>query len=107
MGAAAYNRGSRALAEQILREAGRWRDPPTPKPRPPTWGDKTRARALERARRILRSSRRYGLPVDLERLAGAVALGDRMSEAVATEAARLALDEEAAAAQVAPQHDKP
>lgn len=67
MGAAAYNRGSRAIRRQADEAIGI--APPSehkPTPRPETWGDKTKARALERARRILCGCRRYGRETSLE-----------------------------------------
>jgi hypothetical protein len=53
-----------------------------------------KARALERARRILRGCRRYGRETSEEILAGAVAMVTRVSLQTATEAARAALAEE-------------
>lgn len=96
MGAAAYNRGSRLIARQADEALGiRPAAEHKPTPRPDTWGDKAKARALERARRILRGGRRYGRETSEEILAGAVAMVARVSLQTATEAARAALAEEA------------
>jgi hypothetical protein len=66
MGIAAYNRGSACIARGIQMDHGTYREPPRPVPRPATWGDKTKARALDRA---------------------------RVSMATATEAAKIAIEE--------------
>lgn len=87
MGAAAYNRGTRSLTESILREHGRWRDPPAPKKRSADWGEKTRARAEARARSILSGVRRYGLAFSVEIIAGAVRERERCTEETAMAAA--------------------
>lgn len=92
MGAAAYNRGTRSIAESILREAGRWRDPIPPKKRPADWGEKTRLAAEEKARRLVASNRRYGLTVTPEIIAGAVQLGVKCCDAVAMAAAVKAIE---------------
>ena len=95
MGAAAYNRGSRVIRRQAealgIAPAGEHK----PRPRPESWGDRAKARALERARRILRGCRRYGRETSEEILAGAVQMVARVSLETATVAARRALDEEA------------
>lgn len=90
MGIAAYNRGSRAISESIY---GPPRPLPAPKPRPASWGEKTRLAAEEKARRLVRSNRRYGLTITPEIIAGAVQMGVRCSDAVAMAAAVLAISE--------------
>ena len=95
MGAAAYNRGSRVIrrqADEAIGIASPSEHRPTP--RPESWGDRAKARALERARRILRGCRRYGRETSEEILAGAVQMVARVSLETATEAARQALGEE-------------
>lgn len=101
MGIAAYNRGSACISRGILMDAGRWREPAKPTPRPATWGSKTKARALDRARNILATNRRLVAelgpdvwkPITLEILAGATQERERLTDTVALEAARLALEE--------------
>lgn len=98
MGAAAYNRGSRAIARQICMESGcrgcvRCSEPAS-RPRPPTWGEKALARAIDRARRILRGCDRYGWPrPSAEVLAAAVQERERVGAATARAAADAALAE--------------
>lgn len=94
MGAAAYNRGSRAISRQIAADFG-LREPEEhrPSPRPAGWGDKAKAKALARARSILASSLRLGRVLDLEMLAGTVQMATRVGAAAALEAARRAMDE--------------
>lgn len=90
MGIAAYNRGSRAISESIYGPA---RPLPAPKPRPASWGEKTRLAAEEKARRLVKSNRRYGLPVTPDFIAGAVQMSVRCTDAVAQAAAILAIEE--------------
>lgn len=91
MGIAAYNRGSRRISEDLAREAGTWRDPPRPQPRPEGWGDKAMAQAVERARRILLSNRRYGREIDVETLTACVVDRARVGQDTARLAAEAAL----------------
>lgn len=98
MGVAAYYRGNRIISEQICRERGcsgcRICRPYKPTPRPPGWGEKAAARALERARRVIASAARYSLPIpDEETLAAILRDKERVGETTAREAARLALAE--------------
>lgn len=93
MGIAAYYRGNAVISRQIQMDHGTWHPPPTPQPRPATWGDKTTARAEDHARRILSGSRRHDLEIDVERLAGAVVLRARCSSDTALKAAKMVFDE--------------
>jgi len=99
MGVAAYNRGSRVISAQFCRERGcpgcsACSEPVKPEPRPAGWGDKARARALDKARRIVSGYRRYGLtPPDEEILTHAVREDARVGRATAATAARKALSE--------------
>lgn len=90
MGIAAYNRGSRAISESIY---GPPRPLPSPKPRSADWGEKTRLAAEEKARRLVKSNRRYGLTITPDIIAGAVQLGVKCCDAVAMAAALLAIEE--------------
>ena len=99
MGIAAYNRGTASIARGIQMDYGTWREPAKATPRPAGWGDKTKARALDHAERMLRTNRKLVAqlgpeawkPITLEVLAGAVEMRTRCSLATATEAARLAM----------------
>ena len=98
MGHAAYMRGSRAISAQLCRDRGcsgciRCRpEGAKPTPRPPTWGDKARAKADDSARRILTGAERAGLPRPTQEvLALAVQSAARVSSSVATAAAVAAL----------------
>lgn len=93
MGIAAYNRGSACISRGVLMDAGTWREPAKPTPRPATWGDKAKARALDRARRVLSGNRRLGRDVEPDVLAAIVVERERVGLVTATEAARLALEE--------------
>lgn len=53
MGVAAYNRGSKLVRDQISMERGTYQSPIVPQKRPETWGDKTRAKAEEKAQRLV------------------------------------------------------
>lgn len=98
MGVAAYNRGSLRISRQICDEYGcrgcvRCTEY-KPIPRPPTWGERAKAKALERARRVLAGIARYGLPRPTqETLAAVVQDRERVGEETAQAAARTALDE--------------
>ena len=92
MGGAAYNRGSLVISRQICEQFGcsgcgacrEYR----PTPRPESWGDKAKARALERARSILASSKRHGLPrPTVEMLTAIVQERERVGAATAQAAA--------------------
>lgn len=98
MGIAAYNRGSLAVSRQLCMESGcrgcvRCSER-KPAPRPPTWGEKALARAIDRARRIVRGCDRYGWPrPSADVLAAAVQERERVGAATARAAADLALTE--------------
>ena len=98
MGAAAYNRGSLSISRQFCEEGGcrgcvRCRGH-VPTPRPATWGDKARTKAMDRARRLIASGAKAGLrPLTVDMLATILQERERVGEATA-----LAVAEEALAA---------
>ncbi len=96
MGVAAYNRGSLLISRQMCAEYGchgcssctEYK----PTPRPPDWGDKTRAKALKKARMLLRGFARRGKPVPLlADLADMVEFDSRFTRTTAEYAASEAL----------------
>lgn len=95
MGVAAYWRGSRAISRGIAADYGLPDPYPEhrPTPRPATWGDKARARAEDHARRCLRGAARYGLDLDPDTLARAVADRARVSLDTARAAVARAMEE--------------
>lgn len=90
MGIAAYNRGSRCISRGLgtLVE-------PTAKstPRPAEWGETARAKAIDRARRLIAGCERYGVPVVRETLIDAVAAAERCARSTAEAAVDLVLAE--------------
>lgn len=92
----AYYRGNAVISRQTRRDLGIPEPCYKPDPRPPGWGDKAAARALERARRLLATAKRCGLrPLDEESLVELVAEKARVGKKTAAEAARVALEERA------------
>jgi len=98
MGAAAYNRGSLNISRQFCEEGGcrgcvRCREH-VPIPRPASWGDKARARAMDRARRLIASGAKAGLrPLTVDMLAGILQERERVGEATAKAVAEEALSD--------------
>lgn len=96
MGIAAYNRGSLAISRQICTEGGcpgcvRCSEIKAT-PRPSTWGDKARAKALARAHRLIASNVKYGLPrLTVDMLAVILRERERVGEATAKSVAEEAL----------------
>ncbi len=99
MGVAAYRRGSALISLHHAREAyaagitnhNPDAAPYQPRPRPPAWGEKAAAKALDHARRILSGCRRHGLECDESILTGAVVMRANVAEATARTAAQAAL----------------
>lgn len=96
MGAAAYNRGSLAISRQFCERGGcrgcdRCREY-VPTPRPKSWGDKARTRAMERARRLIASGAKAGLrPLTVDMLAAILQERERVGEATARAVAEEAI----------------
>lgn len=96
MGIAAYYRGNAVISRQTQRDLGIPEPCYKPEARPPGWGGKAAARALERARRLLSSAERHGLrPLDEESLVELVAEKARVGKKTAAAAVRQALEERA------------
>lgn len=99
MGVAAYNRGSLVISRQFC-EAGGCRGCDrcrkiVPTPRPASWGDKARTRAMDRARRLIASGLKAGLrPLTVDMLAAILQERERVGEATARGIAREALHPE-------------
>lgn len=98
MGAAAYNRGSLNISRQFCEENGcrgcvRCREHVST-PRPASWGDKARTRAMERARRLIASGAKAGLrPLTVDMLAAILQDRERVGEATARAVAEEAITE--------------
>ena len=96
MGAAAYNRGSLNLSRQFCAEGGcrgcvRCREH-VPTPRPASWGDKARTRAMDRACRLIASGAKAGLrQLTVDMLAAILQERERVGEATARDVAEEAL----------------
>jgi hypothetical protein len=88
MGIAAYNRGSLTISRQFCEEGGcrgcvRCREH-VPTPRPASWGDKARARATKRAKRLIASGAKAGLsPLTVDMLVAILQDRERVGEATA------------------------
>jgi len=88
MGAAAYNRGSMNISRQFCEEGGcrgcmRCRER-VPTPRPASWGDKARAKAMNRARRLINSGAKAGLrPLTVDMLTAILQDRERVGAATA------------------------
>jgi len=98
MGAAAYNRGSRAISAQYCRDRGcsgcsSCSDSVYREPRPTDWGSKVAAAAKARADGLVRYWRdRHPLdPLTVEDLADMIRMGMKCGRATATAAATSAL----------------
>lgn len=97
MGHAAYMRGNRGISAQFCRDRGcsgcvRCRpDGAKPTPRPPEWGDKTRALAFRWAKGCAQWCADTGRQMDVESLAAAVVANVRCGRATALWAAGAAL----------------
>lgn len=63
MGVAAYNRGTAGMIRYLHGHGCPCCREYTPTPRPPEWGSKTRAKALKKARGVLRHCARFDKPV--------------------------------------------
>ena len=96
MGIAAYNRGSLAISREFCVAAGcrgcvRCAEH-KPTPRPPEWGNKARARAAERARRLIVCGAKAGLRrLTVDMLAAILQERERVGEATALSVAAEAL----------------
>lgn len=96
MGIAAYNRGSLAISRQFCADGGcpgcmRCSEIKAT-PRPSTWGDKARARALARAYRLIASGTKAGLrPLTIDMLAAILQERERVGAETAKSAAEEAI----------------
>jgi hypothetical protein len=96
MGVAAYNRGSLNISRQFCAERGCLGCMRCSKikatPRPSTWGDKAKTKAMERARRLIASGARAGLPrLTVDMLAAILQERERVGAATAQSVAEEAL----------------
>ena len=96
MGIAAYNRGSLAMSREFCRAGGCMGcvrcSEHTPTPRPATWGDKARTRAMDRARRLIASGAKAGLRLlTVDMLAAILQERERVGESTARSVAEEAL----------------
>lgn len=98
MGIAAYNRGSLSISRQFCAAGGcrgcvRCSDY-KPTPRPASWGDKARTRAMTRARRLVACGAKTGLPrLTVDMLAAILQDRERVGEATARSVAEDVLAE--------------
>ena len=96
MGVAAYNRGSLVISRQFCEADGcrgcdRCRKF-VPTPRPASWGDKARTKAMDRARRLIASGAKAGLrPLTVDMLAAILQDRERVGEVTARAVAEEAL----------------